>query len=87
MNPLSARPASSDDDGHALPPRRCALPPVGTVEWERAGGPPLSFGQRLSVLGGAAGVLLMDLRSRLWWLLSQWKLLSYRKPARVDLAA
>ncbi|MGO9120564.1 MAG: hypothetical protein ACLQPD_23480 [Desulfomonilaceae bacterium] len=87
MNSLSARPASSDDDGHALPVRRCALPPVGTVEWERAGGPPLSFGQRLSVLGGAAGVLLMDLGPRLWWLLSQWGLLSIRRPAKVDLTA
>ena len=87
MNSSSARPSSSDEDGHALPVRPRTLPPVGTVEWERAGGPPLSFGQRLSVLGGAAGVLLMDFGPRIWWLLSQWGLLTVRRPAKVDLTA
>ena len=81
MNP------GSSDDGHTLPVKSCAPPRVGTVEWERAGGPPLSFGQRLSLLGGAAGVILWDLGPRLWWLLSQWGLLSARRPAKVDLTA
>ncbi len=87
MNSSSARPSSSDDDGHAPPVRPRALPPVGTVEWERAGGPPLSLGHRLSLLGGAAGVLLMDFGPRIWWLLSQWGLLTVRRPAKVDLTA
>src|SRR5690242_19451201 len=57
-------------------------PPVGTVEWERAGGPPLSLGQRLSLLGGVGIVILSDLGQRL-----RWRLLPARWPRKVDLAA
>ena len=81
MNP------GSGDGEHTLAVKSCAPPDVGSVEWERAGGPPLSFGQRLSLLGGAAGVVLWDLGPRLWWVLGQWGLLSARRPAKVDLAA
>jgi HD domain len=87
MNGQTPRTESSGDDGHALRARSHTPPPVGTVEWERAGGPPLSFGQKLSLLGGAGAVILTDLGPRLWWLLSRWGFLSSRRPEKVDLAA
>ena len=87
MKAQSARPGSSDDEGHALPGRSHKRPPVGSVEWERAGGPPLSFGQKLSLLGGAGAVILGDLGPRLWWLLGQWGFFPARRPEKVDLTA
>lgn len=67
----------------ASPDRR---PRVGTRDWERAGGPPLSFAQRLSLLGGTAAVLLGDLGPRLRWQLARRGILPHRWPAKVDLA-
>jgi hypothetical protein len=87
MNAQPVRPGPGDDHGHTLPGRSCAPPPVGSVEWERAGGPPLSFGQKLSLLSGAGAVILLDFGPRLWWLLSQWGLVPARRPEKVDLAA
>jgi hypothetical protein len=58
-------------------------PAVGTLAWERAGGPPLTLGQRIGFLGGAARMLLVDLGGRLRWRLRP----RARGPRRVDLAA
>ena len=87
MKAPSARPGSNDDEGHTLPARSHKRAPVGSVEWERAGGPPLSFGQKLSLLGGAGAVILGDLGPRLWWLLGQWGFVPARRPEKVDLTA
>ncbi len=87
MKAQSKKPISSDDDGYPLPAESDSRPLVGSVEWERAGGPPLSFGQKLSLLGGAGAVILADLGPRLWWRLSQWGLLPSPRPEKVDLAA
>jgi len=46
-------------------------PPVGSVEWERAGGPPLFFGQKIGALGGAGVVVLLHYGQRFWWQLSR----------------
>jgi len=46
---------------------------VGSTEWERAGGPPLALGQRLSLLKGAGAVVAGDLAGRLWWPVSRRK--------------
>jgi hypothetical protein len=67
--------------------KSCARPPVGSVEWERAGGPPLSFGQKISTLSGAAAVILGDMGPRLLWLLSRWGLFPDPRPEKVDLGA
>lgn len=56
-------------------------PAVGSLDWERVGGPGLSLTQRISLLGGTAAVLLGDAGSRLGWMLGR-----TRAPARVDLA-
>lgn len=87
MKGQSRKPNSSDDDERILAAKSLLRPRVGSVEWERAGGPPLSYGQRLRVLGGAAAVVLGDLGPRLWWVLSQWGLLPSPRPEKVDLTA
>jgi hypothetical protein len=56
-----------------------ARPPVGTLEWERAGGPPLSFGEKVRVLAGAGAVVVVHLGSRLFSALR-------RRPRKVDLS-
>ena len=61
--------------------------PVGSLEWERAGGPPLSLPQRVAVLGGAAAVILADLPPRIWWLFGRRGFMSPRPPRKVDLAS
>jgi hypothetical protein len=61
---------------------------VGGTEWERAGGPPLSFGQRLSLLSGAGAVILADIGPRLLWLLERWGFPTvHRRPEKIDLKA
>jgi hypothetical protein len=87
MNGQSPRTGSSGAEGHAPPERFHKRSPVGSVEWERAGGPPLSFAEKLSVLGGAAAVVLGDFGQRLWWVLSQWGLVPSPRPEKVDLRA
>ena len=88
MNAQPEKPGPDDGHGHGLSAYSHTPPPVGTVEWERAGGPPLSFGQKLSLLGGAGAVVLMDLGPRLKWLLSRWGVLSAGKPPKkIDLSA
>ncbi|MBI5569937.1 MAG: HD domain-containing protein [Desulfomonile tiedjei] len=87
MNSQSANTESGYGDKSARPVKASALPAVGTLEWEREGGPPLSFGQKVSVLSGAAAVILGDFGPRILWLLSQWGLFPVRRPKRVDLAA
>jgi hypothetical protein len=56
-----------------------ARPRVGSVAWERAGGPPLSLGQRLRLLAGGSRILISDLVPRL--LFPRWS-----TPSKVDLA-
>lgn len=63
------------------------VPPVGTLAWERAGGPPLSVGQRLALLCGTAIVLLADLNGRVRWRLCRRGWLPARAPRKVDLGA
>lgn len=48
---------------------------VGTLAWEAAGGPPLSLGQRVATLVGAAGVVLAHVFGRFG-----------RAPERIELA-
>lgn len=55
-------------------------PPVGTTAWERAGGPPLSTGQKLSLLAGAALVIATHYAGKLRWKLTG------GHPPQVDLA-
>lgn len=57
-----------------------ARPQVGSVAWERAGGPPLSFGERAAQLGRAARVLGGHLGGRLR------SRLAPRRLPKVDLA-
>lgn len=59
---------------------------VGSIEWERAGGPSLTFGQRLGVLGGVVGVVLLHYSQWFRWQLGRWGLLSQSTPRNVDLA-
>lgn len=56
-------------------------PPVGSLEWEQLGGPPLAVRQRLALLAGTGVVLLGDAGSRL-----RWALKASRPPRRVDLS-
>jgi hypothetical protein len=58
---------------------------VGSVAWERAGGPPLSIGQRVALLGGTAVIVMGDAQARLRWRLSGRS--AKRTPARIDLTA
>ncbi|GAY16242.1 hypothetical protein [Mycobacterium sp. shizuoka-1] len=58
-----------------------ARPAVGSLEWERLGGPALSLPQRLWLLGGTAAVLLGDAGPRLGWMAGLG-----RVPRKVDLA-
>jgi hypothetical protein len=73
------------NDGQGAAERSHGRPVVGSVEWERAGGPALSLGQRLTLLGNVGAVILKDLGPRLRWLLSQWHLPSPRWPEKVNL--
>jgi hypothetical protein len=82
-----SEPSPKNDHDHRRMARSHKQPSLGSVEWERAGGPPLSFAQRLSVLGGAGAVVLGDFGQRLWWLLSQWGVLPRPKQEKVDLKA
>lgn len=86
MSALSPPTDPDREDGTRPRLKPPAPPPVGTVEWERAGGPPLSLRQKFGTLGGAALVVLSDLALRLRWQLTR-RFLPPRKPRRVDLAA
>ncbi len=88
MNAKPLQPESNAADTTAAPNQSNTptTPPVGSRAWERAGGPPLSFSQRLNLLSGAGAVVLADLLPRLQWILGQWGLLSVRRPEKVDLA-
>ena len=88
MNAQPGKPGPGDGHGHGMSESSHTPPPVGTLQWERSGGPPLSFGQKLSLLGGAGAVVLMDLGPRLKWLLSRWGVLTAGKlPEKIDLSA
>jgi hypothetical protein len=58
-----------------------ARPSVGTLEWERIGGPALSFGERLGVLASSAAVVSQSIFIRFWR-----RLAPGTPPAQVDLA-
>jgi hypothetical protein len=60
-------------------------PPVGSLEWERSGGPPLSLPQCLGLLAGTAAVLLGDARPRLRWALSRGGITAPCPPRKIDL--
>ena len=60
---------------------------VGSVEWERAGGPPLSLWERLVLLGHAGTVMATHFSQRLLWRLRRKGLLPARVPRKVDLSA
>lgn len=89
MDPLpKEKLGSCCGNGRTKPACSGTRPPAGTLEWERAGGSPLSFGQRLRLLGGATAVLMADLGPRLWWILRRSGLLPAGKlPQKIDLAA
>jgi hypothetical protein len=55
-------------------------PPVGSLEWEALGGPPLSIGQRVALLCGTGVVLLGDAGLRL-----RFALKASQEARRVDL--
>lgn len=44
---------------------RASRPPVGSLEWESLGGPPLAVPQRVALLAGTGAALLGDAASRL----------------------
>ena len=60
-------------------------PPVGSLEWERLGGPPLSLPQRLGLLAGTAAVLLGDTGARLRWALSRPGITASNPLPKIDL--
>jgi HD domain len=60
-------------------------PPVGSLEWERLGGPPLSLPQRLGLLAGTAAVLLGDTGARLRWALSRPGITASHPLPKIDL--
>lgn len=60
---------------------RTSRPPVGSLDWEAQGGPPLSVAQRLALLAGTGAVLLGDAGSRL-----RWAMKVSRPTRRVDLS-
>lgn len=53
---------------------------VGSVEWERAGGPPLTLGQRAVTLAGSARAVTGHFVQYAWWRLGR-----MRAVARIDL--
>jgi hypothetical protein len=61
-------------------------PPVGTLAWERAGGPPLSFLQRAGLLAGAGAALASHLLQRWRWQLGRRGVLRARPVPAVDLS-
>ncbi|WP_102417169.1 HD domain-containing protein [Mycobacterium sp. 4858] len=61
-------------------------PPVGSLEWERRGGPPLSVPQRLALLAGTGAVLLGDAAPRLRWALRRFPIAAPEVPRKIDLA-
>ena len=63
------------------------LPAVGSLEWERLGGPPLSLSQRAQLLAGMAVVLGGDLAGRARWQLALWRLLGNPYPQKIDLTS
>jgi hypothetical protein len=78
-SPETAVVRSPDAPVHARRPR------VGSVAWERVGGPPLSLGERIALLSGTAVVVMGDAQARLRW---RWSGRSTRRaPARIDLTA
>ena len=88
MNIQSEKSGPDSGEQKGLPASDHAPPAVGTLEWERAGGPPLSFSQKLNLLGGAGAVIMLDIGPRLLLLLSRWGVLRAGKPPRkIDLAA
>jgi hypothetical protein len=62
---------------------RSPAPPVGSLEWERLGGPPLSLPQRVALLAGTGAVLLGDAAPRLRWALRRRHI---TPPRKVDLS-
>lgn len=60
-------------------------PHVGSLEWEKLGGPPLSLYQRLSLLAGTAVVLAGDAGPRLRWSVRR-RSARARAPRKIDLA-
>ena len=65
--------------------RRVPRPPVGSLEWENLGGPPLSLSQRVTLLAGTAAVLLGDALPRLRWELSRRGITTAQPPLKIDL--
>ena len=65
---------------------RTSRPPVGSLEWEEQGGPPLSLTQRLVLLAGTAAVLLGDAGPRLRWVLGRRGIATPRPPRKIDLS-
>lgn len=65
--------------------RRSPRPPVGSLEWEKQGGPPLSLPQRLGLLAGTAAVLVGDAGPRLRWTLGGRGITAAHPPRKVDL--
>ena len=66
--------------------RNGSRPPVGSLEWESDGGPPLSLSQRLGLLTGMAVVLLGHAGPRLRSSLARHGVFGGRPPRRIDLA-
>jgi hypothetical protein len=64
---------------------RIPRPPVGSLEWEKRGGPPLSLPQRLGLLAGTGAVLLGDAGPRVRWALGRRDIGAARAPRKIDL--
>ncbi|MBI2695734.1 hypothetical protein [Mycobacterium nebraskense] len=64
---------------------RAPRPPVGSLEWEALGGPPLAIRQRLALLAGTGAVLLGDAGYRLRWGLNRLGIKAARPPQPIDL--
>src|SRR4051795_6233091 len=61
-------------------------PRVGTVAWERAGGPPLSVPQRAALLAAAGGMVASHFAQRWRWWLGRRGVLPARVAPRIDLS-
>jgi len=64
---------------------RARRPPVGSLEWEGQGGPPLSLPQRLALLAGTAVVLGGDAGARLRSAFGRWGVPAPRPRRKIDL--
>jgi hypothetical protein len=86
MNSTSDNPGYKEHDEHVLSAKPQTSLRIGSLEWERAGGPPLSFGQKLTALGEAGIVVLAHYGQMFRWQLGRLGLFPALHVKTVDLS-